>query len=458
MANKDKWEPEDVGYVDTPVVRLATDLDNYAVSSDQVVRSTVGTRFGLEPVVVPRARKDGRSSAFYPHVAAPVHVDPDLRDGVVVDLSKVTKTDMSAALRRSRKPHLVFSALANATAGRPDTAAVESGVDDSSVRALSYGVGIATPYDFNAGHYVTPRSLADGTQLTATEANEVVMKPLPGHSRPTPAARPSAPAEPPAYPAPAFSQPIVVQAQPDYGVLNAVQAIAASVQSISDRVVALESSRPVTAAPRQAAPLSPADTATLPSGRKHARKQQPIDVGYEPEEDDEPDDDSDGGDPAAHRRHQRVESLGDLGEHARRARTRQQQHVADMEERPRDGLIVGFETLRIPFITGPKPDKARRRVYFEYPGMGRQAASYHAVIIAKDVIVLVYDTRYEDGSQFEPPALDPETTVTLHVTGAKETATYAVASMGLSFKLGVLEMVVLMRKEESAQPFDSADE
>jgi len=128
----------------------------------------------------------------------------------------------------------------------------------------------------------------------------------------------------------------------------------------------------------------------------------------------------------------------------------QEQRLSDLEDDgnddPRDGLIVGFESLRLPYVTGPLPLRPRRRVFFEFTGRGKQAAWYHEVIVSRNCITLVYDTRYEEGQQYEPPDVSDEEDqqtqhIALHVPHLKKT--FTVGSVGLSYPHGCFDHVVL---------------
>lgn len=99
---------------------------------------------------------------------------------------------------------------------------------------------------------------------------------------------------------------------------------------------------------------------------------------------------------------------------------------------------------------GEKPQKAQRQVYFELPGFGKHLARYHEVIESQHCVVLVYDTRYEDGTQYLPPDWG-EQAIVLHVPHLHRT--FSVASMGLNYACGVLDFVVLIKQQ--ASPLDS---
>lgn len=103
-------------------------------------------------------------------------------------------------------------------------------------------------------------------------------------------------------------------------------------------------------------------------------------------------------------------------------------------------VIAGFETLKIPFINGPTAGKARSQAFFSLSNGAKMSATFHGIVEAKTCVVLVYDTRYEDGVQFMPPeALDGP----IQLTVAASKKEYSVLSVGTVFRLGVLDFIVL---------------
>jgi hypothetical protein len=116
-----------------------------------------------------------------------------------------------------------------------------------------------------------------------------------------------------------------------------------------------------------------------------------------------------------------------------------------IDEKIRDKVISGFETLEMEFINGPLPTKPKKEVYFEMPNMGTMAARYHDVQDGGTCLALIYDTRYEDGYQFMPPALG-DTKITMTVP--RENKTYSCSSVGIHFSVGVLDIVVLFKHSQ----------
>jgi hypothetical protein len=108
-----------------------------------------------------------------------------------------------------------------------------------------------------------------------------------------------------------------------------------------------------------------------------------------------------------------------------------------------DEPAASWASLKMPFLTG-KPQKAQRQVYFELPHFGKQLARYHEVIESEHCVVLVYDTRYEDGTEYLPPDWG-EQAIVLHVPHLHRT--FTVASMGLHYACGALDFVVLIKQQ-----------
>lgn len=108
-------------------------------------------------------------------------------------------------------------------------------------------------------------------------------------------------------------------------------------------------------------------------------------------------------------------------------------------------LIAGFETLEMPFITGPLAMKPKKEVYFEMPNAGTMAARYHDIRDGGSCLALIYDTRYEDGIQFMPPTLGD---TKIRITLPRENKTYVASSLGIHFNCGVLDVVVMFKHAE----------
>ncbi len=97
---------------------------------------------------------------------------------------------------------------------------------------------------------------------------------------------------------------------------------------------------------------------------------------------------------------------------------------------------------------------------WEIPQAGKHLTRFHDVIVSKNNVALIYDTRYEEGTQYEPPELD-DVAFDIHLEGKdakgkKSTSTYNVSAMGFSFSMGVFDVIVLVRNH--AGPVDPHDE
>jgi len=106
-------------------------------------------------------------------------------------------------------------------------------------------------------------------------------------------------------------------------------------------------------------------------------------------------------------------------------------------------IKAAFGTLGIPFLASAVPAKPAFTVYFEFAQLGTMSARYHQVVDAKDCLVLVYDSRFEYGQQYLPPNLGPEQPINVGV--AETGLSYNVASLGLSWTLGCLDFVLLIK-------------
>ena len=106
------------------------------------------------------------------------------------------------------------------------------------------------------------------------------------------------------------------------------------------------------------------------------------------------------------------------------------------------GVDVGM-----PFLGLSDPLKPQKEIYFEMPQAGTMGARYHEVLEGSNCIALVYDTRYEDGYQWIPPALGD---VKIKMTLPRENKTYTCSSVGIHFHVGVLDIVVLFKHDSDA--------
>lgn len=472
----DWWEQPGNGG-DTPVIRHAPDDNQYHLASDPdmigKMRGSLVGRFAI----IPAANKDGASKAFDPSVAGPVHVDPGAPDGgVVFDPTQVRKSDVEAAVTRAHYPHQVFYALGQS--------ARELGIDGrgSIGRAVTGNDALPRTNSRLPGTYIAPQSSGDGRQVYASpnipyvQENSTMAAPNLGQLPPLPAAGPSpvsaqAPAmghtygQPPA-PQPYPPQPYPPQPQPyppPYGYPPAQPD--QNMQAMMNAIVGLQQQVQAIATARVVPPPAPATQ----TGYADNRGAPPIHVSSVPVEMRQragtpprrqpPHDDDDYADETARpirraAKRQQPETADDeeprglLSSHSGNKR----QTVKEYEESVRDApeaVITGFETLNLSWLNGPLPGKPRRKVFFDIPGGGTHSAMYHDIIVT-DVgdVVLVYDTRYEEGTQFLPPTLGPEIAISLSIQAPKKTESIVkqVCSLGLNFQFGVFDMIVLVKK------------
>lgn len=89
---------------------------------------------------------------------------------------------------------------------------------------------------------------------------------------------------------------------------------------------------------------------------------------------------------------------------------------------------------------GSEPKPAREKVVFSSPNLGMFATSYHAVLQQNDVLVLIYDSRFEYGTQYLPPVIEGQE---LEVAIVSTQQKLRVQSLGLNIQLGFLELAIL---------------
>lgn len=106
-----------------------------------------------------------------------------------------------------------------------------------------------------------------------------------------------------------------------------------------------------------------------------------------------------------------------------------------------------FSKLGIPGL-GPAPKKPEFRVEFELAELGRMQARYHWVGVHADCVFLVYDTRFEFGTLFEPPVLGRDRPVTLRIRTDNGDTEFRVASLDLTHPFGVFYIISLPIVEE----------
>lgn len=433
---------------DNPVVAHTPDETQYHYPDDrQMERMRGGIAMG---VIVPRANDDGTSKGFDGGVAGVVHVDPDAPDGgAVVDLSQLDPHRYDNAFRQSTYPHEVFYQL---------------GASPKSLGMTKQAKPQARPTPRSnhlvpQGSYIVPAAGEDGTQqfyqLPPQEEPMKPIPPLPPMSQPVPVvqqpvqapvtsapgpvasaapypqaqqvpvyAQPQAPQQPfYAYPPPPPAAPPVPPLDLDR-VYTLIGHLSSQVNQLANHVQQQATVPPVTTPQLRTVP---AEAHAQPPRRRPPQPSapaQPIPRHEEPEEDQDD--------------YAPQQTLQQVREAAR-------DEIAD-------GVVMGFETLNMKFLKGPIAEKPKREVFFTMPGMGAMSTRYHAVQTNEDCVALVYDTRYEDGTQFLPPNLG-EKKIEVAVTkvsrqGKRAVERHICSSMGIHFNIGVLDIIVLIKHHE----------
>ncbi len=479
VADTPWWNP-DSPQDGKPLRRNAPTLTQYH-HPDQRQLERMRTGIGT-PVIVPKATADGGSPAFNANEPGVVHVDPDAPDGgAIVDLTHLNRGSMRQALATSRFPHQVFYQL---------------GVAPSVVGRGFNQPAVAEPTRDNPlmpGQYVAPKAAEDGGQGYATHtpsygavAPQVVsgysaplpspafqvaqesymnpIPPLPPLGGPQPVAPAPAPPQVQQYvpqPQPQYAppapQPYYPPPQPQYGpppgpdptmmammqqLNSTLSGLATGLSTVTQKVAAIEQG------PR---PNFPAPSSIAARARTRPAEDNP----YAAEARTNSTFDDSTMRPIPRGQQAREEGVGEYEEPRRVARDEapSRQTLSDLREEPRDGIIVGFESLKLPYVIGPKGLKPRRQVFFELPGVGNHAVRYHDVVVGKNNLTLVYDARYEDGDMYVPPELG-ENEIRVHVPHLKKT--FLVNSLGLTFPLGVFDQVVMPKHGE--EPLDMSQE
>lgn len=467
---------------DQSVVRHAPDDDSYHVPEGDQLRHMRGSKVGRF-AIIPAARGglgDGRSRGFDANVAGPVHVDPDAPDGgVVFDPNTVRQDELANAVHSARYAHQAYYALG--------TSAPSLGVGRR--RWQGEQPEPRTNSHLPAGGYVAPASTQDGRQVVepahqashhAHEVHPVTPPPplnsLPPLTQPAPYA-PQPQQQPPQQPqyapqpqqyAPPPPQP-QQYAPPQYVNPYApppmdpnMQAMMAAMSGMQQQVAALINSQqrgtpPTTGVSPVPMPVGPPPgLATVPREMRKVANRAPDDV----EEQARPirarvTRNADGD--IVERRDERPAPRREEPEEPQQ---RYEQYRKLDEDDHEEGVIVGFESLHIPYVDGPIARKPKRQVIWEIPGAGKHMTRFHDVLVGRNNIVLVYDTRYDLGQQYEPPELD-DTPFQIHVVGKDsknkpKNETYTVSSLGFSFSHGVFDHIVLVRLSDKDQ--DAGDE
>lgn len=455
---------------DNGVVAHTADESQYHYPDE---RQSARMGSGIGGVVIPRANQDGTSKGFDSGTAGMVHVDPDAPDGgAIVDLSSLSADKLYNAFSAAKYPHQVYYNLGES---RQDMNRAQPDIQKPQEPART------NPY-VPQDTYVVPKSGDDGIQYTHQQERRLVqpMPQLPSSpqggqlSQATSADVQPAPYSGPAvqptqhyqpkyqpqpegqvqyqpqhqpmpvqqsypqyqqYPPPPSWQPQVSPVPPGQydHVMNALSQLTNVVSGLANQVQTMQRQPdPAPVPPLRSLPRQDKQTGIptqgggrVPPMASAARLQQP-----------DPDD------------FEQPQTLAQL-------------EASAEDEAVRNGVIVGFETLNMRFINGPHPTKPKKQVFFEMPGSGTMAARYHAVIEDKNCLVLVTDSRFEDGPQYLPPDLGAKViTVGIPQTGSKEAKEIECCSMGFHFNIGVLDIILLVKPAQtSAAPvYDEDDE
>lgn len=443
------WDNPTKAGGDSPVVRHAPDDDQYHVPDSDMMGKMRGARPGRF-AIIPAANPDGTSKAFDPTVAGPVHVDPNAPDGgVIFDPEAVRKSDVSRAVSSAKYPHQAYYQLGTP----PQLLGREYTVQPPEAQPRTNNV-------LPPGAYLAPAAATDGRQA----APQPVAQPVPYQA---PAPQPVKTAqEEPVSPTP-MPQPAPVPQFPNQSYPPAmpypypppdpnVQLLMRGMADLSAVVGGLVAA--------QRTPPPPATTGLSPN---------PLPVGPPPQLATLPvelrgrarhgaDDYSDESARPIRRRAPRR----DEGDEPPQAQPQQTQ-ARDQDEPPQtlaayradqvqgEDVIVGFEALRIPCVKGPLAVKPKKQVVWHYPTAGTHMTRFHDVIVAKENIVLVYDTRYEDGQQYLPPVMDDaKFKITVGrpdaAAGGKKNQPqdYVVSSMGFTWSWGVFDVICLVRHHD----------
>jgi hypothetical protein len=471
---------------DTPVIRHAPDAHNYHVPDQSQLTHMRGSKVGRF-ATIPAANHDGTSKGFDPTVAGPVHVDPDAPDGgVIFDPDSVRKSDINRAVAGSYYPHQAYYQLGvsapSVGVGRVKQAAqyahTQNGFD------VDRG-----PNPHMPGAYVTPSAQPGRTgEVPSFVANgyggapasytpthraqeELTVTPVPSFQAPAPVQAPQQVENAQPQFAPPPQQQFAPPPQPTYyGPPQAYQpppmdpnmaAMMQGIVALQQTVGALVNNQARPQPQPQFPPTTGVSQNPLPVARPVALTTQPVEFAA-PQARRGPDQDFD--DEAARpirravKRDKRTQDVEDDDRPARRPAEAEEprQTLREYEAHDRaepEGVIVGFETLNLKFVNGPIANKAKKQVVFEIPGAGKHMARFHDVIEAKECVVLVYDTRYEEGQQYEPPTLD-DVPIILHVPHLKKS--FKIVSMGFSYSFGVFDHIVLVKQE--AEKLDMGDD
>lgn len=113
-----------------------------------------------------------------------------------------------------------------------------------------------------------------------------------------------------------------------------------------------------------------------------------------------------------------------------------------------------FETLGIPRL-GPAPTKPSYFVEFDMGRLGRLTARYHWVGVHGQGLFLIYDRRYELGTEYVPPNLGKEV---FTVNCPEQNKSFKVQNPGFVHPFGKLLIINLVIKDDVDQGQLEVDE
>lgn len=395
---------------DTPVIRHSAAADQYCYP-DAKLAEVMGTGFAC----IPAGNSDGTSKGFSADQAGVIHVDPEQPDhGVIIDVARLSPQALSAAVQQARDPYEAYCRLGvqvdPGVVGPPPPRPTTNSRMPGTYLTPPAPEGRAPAYPVSESSMPQPGQPFAPPTLRNRPAPAAVVPPsaAPVYAAPPPPAPPPgyepayaydpAPPGPPAYapPPPAYAYPGPPAADPT--MLHLLERMNQTMATLATRL------DPPPPPPRLTPPLA----GEPPAGW---------------------------GGPAAAA--EPPQTLRD--------------YQASQDDEAGDRLIVGFETLRIGFINGPLGTKPKVSVTFELEDGTSFASRFHDVLDEPRCVVLVYDTRYEDGTQFLPP-VSVTRKLTVAFAAGKTQKSYRVGSLGLTYSHGVLDYILLVKEGNDGEP------
>lgn len=413
------WTDAPVNYGDDkPVIRHAPDPSRYYFPGEDQIYRTGGSPAGRY-ATIPEGKgvTDGGSKGFDLSKAGPmlVHLDPKDR-GIVFDPAGLTKEQIATAVNDSTYAYEAFQKLARAAPVQSLIPAIEAGPVNPHVSPGTYLTPATNP-DGTAYHPYQPSMEAPPVtplppvpplpNMTPQFFGPTVVGPVQPGVQPNgqPPGMPPQPVQQPYYPPPAqqpyYPPPPPVYQPPPDPTGDLLRQLTAAVMDLSRRQAESEKRA-------AASPPSPAPLATMPMDvAEPVYRETPV------------------------QRHQLAEE--------RPIRAGKALPTGPAQEAPRPGMF-DLAWLR------ETPVKPGLQAIFEIPRVGHQAARYHDIIDSQHVVVLVYDTRYEEGSMYLPIEMDSS----IRFQAPSLNIDLTVRSMGLNFNFGSFDMIVLVKVPNQA--------